>query len=230
MGISISKPEPSLVPFSCSDPDVTSMQGLSLKNIGITVNCVKKTLYSGFGEMLFTHFGLSGPLILSASAYVRQEDMAKGIKVILDLKPALTEQQLDERVLRDFEENKNRDFRNSLGKLLPSKMITAVIKRTGIDPSKKVNEITRPERRRLIDVLKNYEIDVTGNRGFDEAIITRGGVAVSQVDPSTMECKKIKGLYIAGEMLDVDALTGGFNLQIAWSTGHLAGICCKEGF
>ncbi len=227
-GLKITPPEPSLVPFSCSDKTITDMQGLSLKNVGITVKCDKRELYSGFGEMLFTHFGLSGPLILSASSYVRQADHKKGIKVFLDLKPALDHSQLDERVLRDFEQNQNKDFANSLGKLLPGKIITAVIKRTGIDPDKKVNAITRTERQKLVDVLKSFEINVTGNRGFDEAIITRGGVAVSQIDPSTMECRKIKGLYFAGEMIDVDALTGGFNLQIAWSTGHLAGTCCEE--
>ncbi len=228
MGIKINECEPSLVPFSCDDKMITDMQGLSLKNVAITVTQGKKTFYSGFGEMLFTHFGLSGPLILSASSYVRQSDYQKGIKVLIDLKPALSEEEMDARILRDFEENLNRNFSNSLDKLLPSKLITAVIYKSGIDPSKKVNSITRDERRRLCATLKRFEVDVNGNRGFDEAIITRGGVGVSQIDPSTMECKSIKGLYFAGEMIDVDALTGGFNLQIAWSTGHLAGICCKE--
>ena len=229
MGISVIKPEPSLVPFTCDDKLITSMQGLSLKNVGLSVLSKGRTLYSGFGEMLFTHFGMSGPLILSASAYVRESDYKKGIKACIDLKPALSLSQLDARVIRDFGDNMNRDFANSLGKLLPGKMITAVIKKTGIDPSKKVNSITKQERMRLCNVIKCFETDITGNRGFDEAIITRGGVDVSVIDPSTMECKKIKGLYFAGEMIDVDALTGGFNLQIAWSTGHLAGICCKEG-
>ncbi len=227
MGIKITDPEPSLVPFSCDDKCITDMQGLSLKNISVTVSQGKKTLYSGFGEMLFTHFGLSGPLILSASSYVRQDDYKKGIKVSIDLKPALSEEELDARILRDFEEYMNRDFGNSLGKLLPAKLIASVIKRCGIDPTKKVNSVTRAERKKLCETLKSFDIEVRGNRGFEEAIITRGGVNVSQIDPSSMECKSINGLYFAGEMIDVDALTGGFNLQIAWSTGHLAGTSCN---
>ncbi len=228
LGISVKEPQPSLVPFACNDRMITDMQGLSLKNVGLTVMRKETVLYSGFGEMLFTHFGLSGPLVLSASAYTKEEDYKAGIKAYIDLKPALSHEELDARVLRDFERFQNRDFANSLGKLLPSKMITAVIKRCGIAPGKKVNVITRQERQRLVEVLKNFEIKISGNRGFDEAIITRGGVNVSQIDPSTLECKKIKGLYFAGEMIDVDALTGGFNLQIAWSTGHLSGKCKRS--
>ena len=222
LGIETVKCEPSLVPLTCGDRIITDMQGLSLKNVGVSVRCGKKVLYSGFGEMLFTHFGLSGPLILSASSYIREKDYAKGVTVSIDLKPALSTEELDRRVLRDFEENMNRNFANSLGKLLPSKIITAVIQKSGIDPAKKVNSVSKTERQRLVAVLKDFEIKITGNRGFNEAIITRGGVKVSEIDPSTMECRKIKGLYFAGEMIDTDALTGGFNLQIAWSTGHLA--------
>ena len=223
LGIGIVPAEPSLVPFECDDPLIVSMQGLSLKNVAISVKVAGKNVYSGFGEMLFTHFGLSGPLILTASAALREKDYEKGVKVFIDLKPALSEPELDRRIIKDFEEGRNRNFANSLGKLLPSKLIPTVIKKSGIDPEKKVNAITKQERAGLVKVLKCLEIDVSGNRGFNEAVITRGGVDVRQIDPSTMECKKIKGLYFAGEMIDVDALTGGFNLQIAWSTGYKAG-------
>ncbi len=228
MDIKIKKPEASLVPFSCSDPVITDMQGLSLKNVSLTVLVGGKKRYSAFGEMLFTHFGISGPLVLSASSYIREEDYDKGVKAYVDLKPALTVEELDKRILRDFEESLNKNFDNSLGKLLPSRLISAVIKKTGIEPGKKVNEITRKERDRLCHTLKNFEIKIAGNRGFEEAIITRGGVDVSMIDPSTMRSKKTDGLYFAGEMIDVDALTGGFNLQIAWSTGRLAGDSIRE--
>ena len=231
LGIKLTEREAALVPFECSDGDITQLQGLTLKNVSASVYCGKKTLYSGFGEMLFTHFGLSGPLILSASSYVRSEDYRAGVTVVIDLKPALSMEELDKRILRDFEECTNKNFANSLGGLLPNKMITAVIKKSGIDPAKKVNIITKAERHRLCEVLKGFDIAVSGCRGFDEAIITRGGIAVSQINPSTMESRKIKGLYFAGEMIDVDALTGGFNLQIAWSTGSLAGKChdgCRD--
>ena len=225
LGIGMKECEPSLVPFVCGDEDVKAMQGLSLKNVSIEVCTGKKKVYQGFGEMLFTHFGLSGPLILSASSYVKKGDYKCGITVYIDFKPALSPEELDKRLLRDFEEFSNRDFANSLSKLLPNKLIAPVIKRSGIDPHKKVNLITRQERRILCGIIKNFEISVSGNRGFDEAIITRGGIDVRAVDPSTMMSKDVKGLYFAGEMLDVDAVTGGFNLQIAWSTGYLAGRC-----
>ena len=225
LNIGITGCEPSLVPFETNDSMITDMQGLSLKNVGLSVLKGKKELYSGFGEMLFTHFGLSGPLILSASAYVHESDYNDGIVCRIDLKPALSRDELDKRVLRDFEENMNRNFANSLGKLLPSKLITAVIQKCRIDPAQKVNVISKSERLRLVEVLKSFDIPVIGNRGFDEAIITRGGIKVNEIDPRTMESRKIKGLYFAGEMIDTDALTGGFNLQIAWSTGRLAGQC-----
>ena len=228
LGIKLAAREPSLVPFECKDKLITDMQGLSLKNVGVKVTRGKKKVYEGFGEMLFTHFGLSGPLILSASAHVKEKDYAEGIKVSIDLKSALSVEELDRRIIRDFEENRNRNLSNSLGKLLPSKIITAVIQKAGIDPSKKVNEITKQERMRMVNTLKDFEIEVHKNRGFDEAIITRGGVSVSGINPSTMESKIVKGLYFAGEMIDTDALTGGFNLQIAWSTGYLAGQLRKE--
>ena len=229
LGIERASCEPSLVPFECSDSMITDMQGLSLKNVGICVKCKGKQLYTGFGEMMFTHFGLSGPLILSASSFVKEDDYRKGIDVFIDLKPALDREELDRRILRDFGENQNKNFANSLNGLLPNKIITAVIDKTGIDPAKKINVISKAERQRLTEVLKSFDIKVKKNRGFSEAIITRGGVKVSGIDPSTMECKKIKGLYFAGEMIDTDALTGGFNLQIAWSTGHLAGKCSDHG-
>ena len=173
--------------------------------------------------MLFTHFGVSGPLILSASSYLK-EDMYKKEPVLhIDLKPAINEKQLDERILRDFSETMNKQFGNSLGRLLPAKLIPVITELSGIDPKKKVNEVTREEREGLVSLLKDLRLTITGNRGFNEAIITRGGVRVKEINPSTMESKRIKHLYFAGEMIDVDALTGGFNLQIAWSTGRLAG-------
>ena len=228
IGVKTNKCEPSLVPLSCQSMEITAMQGLSLKNVNLSVFVDNSLKYSGFGEMLFTHFGISGPLVLSASSYLKEDDYRRGIKAVIDLKPALTIVDLDARILRDFDKNKNKNFENSLGKLLPSKMITAVIKKTGIDPLKKVNSITRQEREILCRTLKNYEITVNGNRGFNEAIITRGGIDVKNINPSTMESKKIKGLFFAGEMIDVDAQTGGFNLQIAWSTGFVSGRSCKE--
>ena len=221
--IKIKSCEPSLVPFECRDEMITGMQGLSLKNVGLKVLNEKKVFYSGFGEMLFTHFGLSGPLVLSASAYVKERDYTKDLHAVIDLKPALTFEELDKRILRDFDENKNRDFSNCLGKLLPAKLITTVIAVSNIDPKKKVNSVSREERQHLCRLLKGFDVKIDKNRGFDEAIITRGGISVSEIDPSSMESRKMKGLYFAGEMIDVDALTGGFNLQIAWSTGHLAG-------
>ncbi|MCR5300946.1 MAG: NAD(P)/FAD-dependent oxidoreductase [Lachnospiraceae bacterium] len=223
LGIEVKTCEPSLVPFTCNDKDITCMQGLTLKNVGLCVSKDDKMLYSGFGELLFTHFGISGPLVLTASTCIRQSDYRKGLKAFIDLKSALSFEELDRRILRDFEESRNKNFSNSLNKLLPAKMITAVIKKTGIPADKKVNSITKEERNILCRILKSFEIKIDGNRGFDEAIITRGGVGVSDIVPSTMESRKIKGLFFAGEMIDTDALTGGFNLQIAWSTGHLAG-------
>lgn len=223
MGIAAKRFEPSLVPFVCNDKYIMDMQGLSLKNVSLSVYVNDKQKYNGFGEMLFTHFGISGPLVLSASSYLTEDDYSQKVKAYIDLKPALTVAELDARVLRDFEENKNRNFENSLRKLLPSKIITAVIKKTGINPLKKVNSVTKQEREVLCNTLKCFEIGINGNRGFNEAIITRGGVDVRDINPSTLESRKIRGLYFAGEIIDVDALTGGFNLQIAWSTGNLAG-------
>ncbi len=214
---------PALVPFNVEEPFVTDMQGLSLKNVSITVSDGDKALYSDFGEMLFTHFGVSGPVILSASSFVAPQLKKKSLTLEIDLKPALSFEQLDERIVRDFDMQKNKAFKNSLDKLLPKKMIPVIIRLSQIDADKKVNEITRSERQGLTGLLKRFTLTLTGLRGFNEAIITQGGVNVKQINPTTMESKLVKNLYFAGEVLDVDAVTGGFNLQIAWSTGYAAG-------
>lgn len=214
---------PALVPFTVKEEWEADLQGLSLKNISITVYDGQKELYNDFGEMLFTHFGVSGPVILSASSFVAGKLKDKNLKLVIDLKPALSFEQLDERILRDFDEEKNKSFKNSLDKLLPKKLIPIVVMLSGIDGNKKVNEITRAERQGLVKLLKEFELTLTGLRGFNEAIITQGGVNVKQINPTTMESKLVKHLLFAGEVLDVDAVTGGFNLQIAWSTGYAAG-------
>lgn len=214
---------PSLVPFNVSEEWCTRLQGLSLKNVNLIMKDGNKEVYRGFGEMLFTHFGISGPLVLSASSFYERCKNKDNIICELDLKPALSEEQLEKRVLRDFEENQNRQFKNALNGLLPSKLIPIMIELSEILPEKKVNEVTRAERKKLVHLLKHLTLHISGTRGFDEAIITQGGVSVKEVNPSTMESKLVKNLYFAGEILDLDALTGGFNLQIAWSTGHLAG-------
>ena len=222
----IVEPTPSLVPFEIQESWVTEMQGLALKNVSITIEREGKKIYTDFGEMLFTHFGVSGPMILSASASIKPayfKDFEHEMMLKIDLKPALDKEQLDKRILKDFEEAKNKQYKNSIQKLLPSKMIPIIIKLSGIDPDKQVNEITREERAKLVDLLKGLPMTVIGLRGFKEAIITKGGVSVKQVNPSTMESKLVNGLYFAGELLDLDAMTGGYNLQIAWSTGYLAG-------
>lgn len=222
----IVEPSPSLVPFEVQESWVTEMQGLALKNVSITIEREGKKLYSDFGEMLFTHFGVSGPMILSASASIKPayfRDFEHEMTLKIDLKPALDKEQLDKRILKDFEEAKNKQYKNSIQKLLPSKMIPIIIKLSGIDPDKQVNEITREERAKLVSLLKGLPITIIGLRGWNEAIITKGGVSVKQVNPSTMESKLVKGVYFAGELLDLDAMTGGYNLQIAWSTGYLAG-------
>lgn len=214
---------PALVPFTVKEEWEADLQGLSLKNISITVYDGQKELYNDFGEMLFTHFGVSGPVILSASSFVAGKLKNKNLKLVIDLKPALSFEQLDERILRDFDEEKNKSFKNSLDKLLPKKLIPIVVMLSEIDGNKKVNEITRAERQRLVKLLKEFELTLTGLRGFNEAIITQGGVNVKEINPTTMESKLVKHLLFAGEVLDVDAVTGGFNLQIAWSTGYAAG-------
>lgn len=214
---------PALVPFTVKEEWEADLQGLSLKNISINVYDGQKELYNDFGEMLFTHFGVSGPVILYASSFVAGKLKDKNLKLVIDLKPALGFEQLDERILRDFDEEKNKSFKNSLDKLLPKKLIPIVVMLSGIDGNKKVNEITRAERQGLVKLLKEFELTLTGLRGFNEAIITQGGVNVKEINPTTMESKLVKHLLFAGEVLDVDAVTGGFNLQIAWSTGYAAG-------
>ena len=226
-GHTITKCVPALVPFNAKEEWIRDLQGLSLRNVAVCIKDSNKTLYEDFGELLFTHFGVSGPTVLSASSYVIDIIRTKELELVIDLKPALNEQQLDERVLRDFEENKNRKFANSLDKLLPKSLIPVIIDRSGINPDKKVNEIKKEERRNLIKLIKNFNLTLTGLRGFNEAIITHGGVSVKEIDPGTMESKLIKNLHFAGEIIDVDAVTGGYNLQIAWSTGFLAGCSVR---
>lgn len=223
-GHNVTALSPALVPFNVAEEDVKELQGLALKNSGVTIYDGKKKLYEDFGELLFTHFGVSGPTVLSASSYVAKKIKDHPLRLVIDLKPGLDTEQLDARVLRDFDEFMNKNFNNALDKLLPKSLIPVVIRRSGIDEYKKVHEISREERLRLIGTIKNLEFTLTGLRGFNEAIITQGGVSVRDIDPSTMESKKVSGLYFAGEVLDIDAVTGGFNLQIAWSTGHLAGM------
>lgn len=221
-GLSVSKLYPSLVPFNIEGERIKALQGLSLKNIHAYIYNDKKLVYDEFGEMLFTHFGVSGPVIISASAVIGNKNI-KGYKLSIDLKPALDEEKLDERILRDFTEQKNKALKNSLNKLFPAKLIDEVIFQSKLDPDKKVNLLTKEERHSLVYATKNLEYVISSARGFNEAIITKGGVEVSQINPKTMESKKIKGLFFAGEVLDLDAFTGGYNLQIAWSTGYAAG-------
>ena len=215
--------KPSLVPLNCKEDFCKELMGLSLKNVEVTLNYKGKEIFREFGEMLFTHFGVSGPLILSASCKYVQKAYKEQATLFIDLKPALSEEQLDKRILRDFEENKNKAFRNALGGLFPAKLIPVMINLSGINPDKKVHEITKEERKAFVTLIKKLPITVTGCRSYNEAIITKGGVSIKDINPSTMESKLVNGLYFAGEVLDLDAVTGGFNLQIAWSTGHLAG-------
>ena len=222
LGHSVTPIVPALVPFNVAEDWESDLQGLSLKNVSIVVLDGKQEIYSDFGEMLFTHFGVSGPLILSASSFAARRIKEHPLKLIIDLKPALSQEQLDERILRDFDEEKNKAFKNSLDKLLPKKMIPVIVRLSDIDGNKKVNEITKQERQRLVSLIKGLELTLTGLRGFNEAIITQGGINVREINPTTMESKLVKNLYFAGEVLDVDALTGGFNLQVAWSTGYAA--------
>ena len=224
LGHSVTELLPSLVPMETKEDFVPSMMGLSLRNVQASVFDEKKELYSDFGEMLFTHFGVSGPLMISASAYVgKYLKKGKELSLVIDLKPALSEEQLDARVLREFEENHNKQFKNAVNGLFPAKMIPVMIHLSGIDPEKKVNVISREERQQFVHIIKHFTLTLTRLREFKEAIITRGGIKVKEVNPSTWESKLVEGLYFAGEVLDLDALTGGFNLQIAWSTAYAAG-------
>jgi predicted Rossmann fold flavoprotein len=222
-GHQVTECSPALVPFESPDKWCQALQGLSLKNVNVTIYDGRKKLYEEFGEMLFTHFGVSGPAILSGSS-VTAKRIKKGPLVLsIDLKPALTREQLDRRIRGDFEKGKNRQFQNSLGGLYPSKLIPVMVERSQIPPEKRVNEISREERERLVSLTKAFTLTLSGLRGYREAIITQGGVSVKEVDPSTMESKRVQGLYFAGEVLDLDGVTGGYNLQIAWSTGYAAG-------
>lgn len=214
---------PSLVPMEAEEDWVCDLMGLSLRNVKVQIFDSKKKLYEDFGEMLFTHFGVSGPLVLSASSYVGKKLKDHPLKMVIDLKPALSRDQLDKRVLRDFEGNQNRQFHNAVGGLFPSKLVPVIIELSGIVPDKKVNVISKEERAHLVDLIKHLELTLTGLRDYNEAIITKGGVKVKEIDPGTMESKLVEGLYFIGEVLDLDALTGGFNLQIAWSTAYAAG-------
>ena len=233
LGHTITTIKPSLVPLETFEKqECKELQGLSLRNVGIQLQDIEKnkTIYEDFGEMLFTHFGVSGPTILSASAhlvrYKQIDRLLKDKKIILkiDLKPALDEKKLDARILRDFEEVKNKQFKNSLEKLLPQKLIPVIIQKSNIQPDKKVNEITKKEREELVKMIKNFEMTIKEFRPIEEAIITSGGINIKEINPKTMESKKVKGLYFAGEIIDVDSYTGGFNLQIAYSTGYVAGL------
>lgn len=227
IGHTIVPPNPSLVPLVEAGETCREMMGLSLRNVQVTVFENNKKIFSEFGEMLFTHFGLSGPLILSASAHMRHFG-SKEYHVEIDLKPALDEKMLDKRLLSDFDKHKNSDFINALGDLLPRKMIPVVVRLSKIDPHAKVNSITKAQRASLLHTLKHFSVAVSGKRPIAEAIVTTGGISVREVSPKTMKSKKCAGLYFAGEVLDVDAYTGGFNLQIAWSTGRLAGLSAAQ--
>ncbi|MBZ4662364.1 MAG: NAD(P)/FAD-dependent oxidoreductase [Caloramator sp.] len=225
LGHTIIDIRPSLVPLVCKEEWVKDLMGLSLKNVSIKVKNKGKTIYEDFGEMLFTHFGVSGPIILSASRKI-SDILPDEVEIFIDLKPALNYQELDKRILKDFQKYINKQFKNALDDLLPQKLIPVVVNLSGIPSDKVVNSITKKERGQLVNLLKSFKVTVIGTRPIEEAIITRGGVSVKEVDPSTMESKIVKGLFIVGELLDVDALTGGFNLQIAFSTGYCAGMNC----
>lgn len=228
LGHTVTALRPSLVPFHVAEEDVISMQGLAPKNVNVQIfdpKRPKKILFEGFGEMLFTHFGVSGPLMLTASSVVNDEIAKGNLTLLIDWKPAVSEEQLDQRLLKLFAENPNKQCKNVLSGLAPAALLPVLIKRSKISEDKKINEMTREERKALIRCLKAFSVTLTGLRDFNEAIITRGGVSLREVNPSTMESRLVQGLYFAGEVLDLDAFTGGFNLQIAWSTGYLAGLC-----
>ena len=224
IGHTITERYPSLVPFNIKEEFCKELQGLSLKNVELKIQDeTGKQYYSEMGEMLFTHFGISGPLVLSASGHISDKLKEHQFIAKIDLKPALSNEALDKRILKDFEENINRNFNNSLDKLLPKKLIPVIVELSGINQYKKVHEITKEERENLVKLIKELKMSISGARGYNEAIITKGGVSVKDINPKNMESKIVPGIYFAGEVLDIDALTGGYNLQVAWSTGYLAG-------
>ena len=225
LGHTVIPPQGSLVPLETAGNDCQQMQGLSLRNVGVKLlNAKGKVLYKDFGELLFTHFGVSGPTVLSASCHLKGE----GCRLVIDLKPALEENKLDDRILRDLELYQNRSMENALTDLLPRSMIPVVLQRLEIDPNMQANSLTRQKRRCLVELLKAFSVEITGKRPVAEAIITSGGIKVSEIDPKTMESKKVPGLYFAGEVIDYDAYTGGFNLQIAWATAYAAGMAVSS--
>ncbi len=223
LGHKVTELSPSLVPLNVKEDVVRDLQGLSLKNIRVCIYDGKKCLYEEFGEMMFTHFGVTGPLILTASSRIQKQIKKKELRMVIDLKPALSEEQLDRRLLHEFGEARNKQFKNSINNLFPAKLVPVMIEKSGILPEKKSNEISREERHDFLKLIKNFELTVTGLRAYNEAVITKGGIHVKEVNPSTMESRLVPRLYFAGEVLDLDAVTGGFNLQIAWSTGYAAG-------
>lgn len=223
VGHRITERRPALVPLTVQEAWVKELQGLSLRNVEVTIFSGKRKLYQEFGEMLFTHFGVSGPAVLSASSIVGKKLEKQPLTMQIDLKPALSEEQLDARILRDFNAAKNKQFKNALGGLYPAKLIPVIIRLTEVSPDKPVNEILRPERQKIISITKKLSLTLTGVRDYNEAIITQGGINIKEINPTTMESKLVSGLYFVGEVLDLDALTGGYNLQIAWSTGYAAG-------
>jgi predicted Rossmann fold flavoprotein len=224
LGHKVTDTRPSLVAMSVAEPFVKELEGLSLKNVSVLIKDGKKKLYDGFGEMLFTHDGVSGPLILTASSIAGDKIYKGGATLHIDLKPALTSEELDARIVRDFNAFHAKALKNSFDRLLPKSMIPVFVSRTGLDPEKKAGTITKGEREKIIALFKDFSLTVTALKSYNEAVITKGGVSVKEIDPHTMESKLVRGVYFAGEVIDVDALTGGFNLQIAWSTGYLAGL------
>lgn len=226
LGHTVTKLLQGLVPFNTKEEWVKDLQGLSLKNIEARITCNGREVYREFGEMLFTHFGVSGPVILSASSFIGQDMFEKGLTLTIDLKPAMSEEQLDARIIREAEANINKSWKNVIENFIPKKLVPVMLDKIGIAEDKKMNSITKEERKNIINNFKSLNITLTSFRSFNEAIITRGGVAVKEINPSTMESKLVKGLYFAGEVIDVDALTGGFNLQVAWSTAYAAGTKC----
>ena len=223
VGHTVTPLSPSLVPLTSDDGDCREMMGLSLRNVRLTVRVKNgKTVYEDFGELLFTHFGISGPTVLSASSHLHESPVSE-MEAVIDLKPALDEKELDTRILSDFEKYRNRQFSNALGDLLPAKMIPVMVRRSGISPDAKVHTVTKAQRKRLVQLFKSFTVPLTGFRPIEEAIITAGGISVREISPKTMESKLVSHLYFAGEVIDVDAYTGGYNLQIAFSTGYLAG-------